>query len=48
MNIQLQQKIISIFHYALKTKGILLLGNSETLGELENLYTVIDAKSKLF
>ena len=48
MNIQLQQKVISIFHYALKTKGILLLGNSETLGELENLYTVIDAKSKLF
>lgn len=48
MNIELQQKIISIFHYALNAKGILLLGNSETLGELENLYTVIDAKSKLF
>lgn len=48
MNIELQQKIISIFHYALKGKGILLLGNSETLGELANLYTVIDAKSKLF
>lgn len=48
MNVELQQKIISIFHYALNTKGILLLGNSETLGELENLYTIIDAKSKLF
>ncbi|MDD2896936.1 MAG: chemotaxis protein CheB [Aliarcobacter sp.] len=48
MNIELQQKIISIFHYALNENAILLLGNSETLGELANLYTVLDAKSKLF
>ena len=48
MNIELQQKIISIFHYALNSKGILLLGNSETLGELSNLYETLDAKSKIF
>jgi two-component system CheB/CheR fusion protein len=48
MNIELQQKIISIFHYALNENGILLLGNSETLGELANLYNVLDAKSKIF
>lgn len=48
MNIELQQKVISIFHYALNKKGILLLGNSETLGELSSLYSVLDAKAKLF
>lgn len=48
MNIELQQKVISIFHYALNEKAILLLGNSETLGELSSVYTVLDAKAKLF
>jgi two-component system, chemotaxis family, CheB/CheR fusion protein len=48
MNTKLQQKIISTFHYALIDHGILLLGNSETLGGLANLYTVLDPKSKLF
>jgi two-component system, chemotaxis family, CheB/CheR fusion protein len=48
MNIELQQKVISIFHYALNQKGILLLGNSETLGELASAYNVLDAKAKLF
>lgn len=48
MNTKLQQKIISTFHYALVDQGILLLGNAETLGELANLYTVLDPKSKIF
>lgn len=48
MNVKLQKKAISTFHYALGKGGILLLGNSETLGELTNLYTVLDSKSKLF
>ena len=48
MNIDLQQKLISLFHYALNFQGYLLLGNSETLGELANLYTLVDAKSKIF
>lgn len=48
MNVELQQKIISLFNYALNAEGILLLGNSETLGGLAPLYTVLDSKSKLF
>lgn len=48
MNVELQQKLISLFHYALNTDGVLLLGNSETLGELTNLYSVLDPKAKLF
>ncbi|MDO8454815.1 MAG: CheR family methyltransferase [Sulfurimonas sp.] len=48
MNVELQQKLIFNFHYALNMDGVLLLGSSETLGELTNLYTVLDSQSKLF
>lgn len=48
MNIELQQKLISSFHYALKQNAILFLGTSESLGEYSELFDVIDQKSKLF
>lgn len=48
MNIELQQKIISFFHYALNSDGVLLIGNSESLGEMTNLYSVLDSKTKFF
>lgn len=43
-----QHKILPLFHYALKPNGILFLGSSETVGEVEQLFTVIDRKWKLF
>jgi two-component system CheB/CheR fusion protein len=43
-----QHKLLPLFHYALKPKGILFLGLSETIGESERLFTVIDRKWKLF
>jgi two-component system CheB/CheR fusion protein len=43
-----QHKLLPLFHYALKPKGILFLGSSETIGESERLFTVIDRKWKLF
>ncbi|MEQ1655965.1 MAG: chemotaxis protein CheB, partial [Nitrospira sp.] len=43
-----QQKILPLFHYALKPKGILLLGSSETIGGFDNLFVPIDRKWKLF
>jgi two-component system CheB/CheR fusion protein len=43
-----QRKILPLFHYALKPKGILFLGSSETVGEFEQLFTVIDRKWKVF
>lgn len=43
-----QQKILPLFHYALKPNGILFLGSSETIGGFESLFTVIDRKWKLF
>lgn len=43
-----QHKLLPMFHYALKPKGILFLGSSETIGEPEQYFTVIDRKWKLF
>ena len=43
-----QHKILPLFHYALKPKGVLFLGSSETVGEFDPLFTVIDRKWKLF
>lgn len=48
MSVELQQKVISLFHYALNTDGILFLGASETLGELEDSFIILDQKSKLY
>ncbi|MGE0493091.1 MAG: chemotaxis protein CheB [Vulcanimicrobiota bacterium] len=44
---ELQQRILGLFHYALKPGGILFLGNSETIGE-SDLFEVLDKRWKLF
>ncbi len=44
----LQKKLITLFHYALQPRGMLFLGNSETIGELGDLFTVLDRKSKAY
>jgi two-component system, chemotaxis family, CheB/CheR fusion protein len=48
MGAELQHKLISIFHYALKTNGVLFLGTSETIGELPDCFTMLDRKAKLY
>ncbi|MDP1948393.1 MAG: CheR family methyltransferase [Nitrospirota bacterium] len=48
LDAQAQHKILPLFHYALKPNGVLFLGTSETVGEFEELFTVIDRKWKLF
>ncbi len=44
----LQKKALSLFHFALNTNGILLLGTSETTGELQEYYKTLDARNKIF
>jgi two-component system CheB/CheR fusion protein len=44
----LQKKIIPLFHYSLKTGGMLFLGTSETVGEFTDLFTPLDRKAKLY
>ncbi len=48
MDRELQKKLLHLFHYALNPESFLLLGTSETAGELEDYYTVLDRKWKLY
>jgi len=48
LDAQAQRNILPLFHYALKPNGILFLGSSETIGEFEDLFSVVDRKWKLF
>src|SRR5207244_10964749 len=44
----LQRRVISIFHYALRPTGYLVLGSSETIGNFGDLFTIIDRKHKVY
>ncbi|MEI6970754.1 MAG: chemotaxis protein CheB [bacterium] len=48
MGIELQQKLIPLFHYALNPGGRLFLGSSETVGEFATLFDVLDRKAKVY
>ncbi len=44
----LQRKVMTIFHYALRPNGYLLLGTSETIGAFSELFGATDRKHKIF
>jgi two-component system, chemotaxis family, CheB/CheR fusion protein len=44
----LQKKIMPVFHYALKPSGFLLLGASEAIGSVSDLFSLVDKKHKLY
>ena len=48
MNGALQKKLIPLFHYALNPGGILFLGTSETVGEYNDLFSIVNRKMKLY
>ncbi len=43
-----QQRILSVFHFALKPRGYLLLGPSETIGRQNELFETISSKWRVF
>src|SRR4029079_1424319 len=43
-----QKKVISLFHFGLKTRGVLLLGPSESRGELEDEFEPVNPRWKFF
>ena len=45
---ELQNRILSLFHYSLKPGGVLLLGTSETIGPFVDLFSPVDKKWRLF
>ncbi|MFO7369731.1 MAG: chemotaxis protein CheB [Bacteroidales bacterium] len=44
----LQKKLIGLFYYSINPEGIIILGNSETLGPQSLLFTPVDSKLKIF
>lgn len=48
LNSELQDRILSFFHYALLPEGYLLLGTSESLGHHDREFKIIHAGHKIF
>ncbi len=45
---ELQKKLIPMFHYALNSRSILLLGNAETIGNFHHLFSASNNKSRIY
>ncbi|QDG52994.1 PAS domain S-box protein [Persicimonas caeni] len=48
MEPELQQKLLALFHYALRPGGYLFLGPAESIRGRDNLFRVVDSSSKIF
>ena len=48
LDTDIQAKAISIFNYALIENGVLVLGNSESLGNFKEYFNIIDRKLKIY
>jgi two-component system, chemotaxis family, CheB/CheR fusion protein len=44
----LQRRLLPLFHYSLRPGGLLLLGSSETIGRLTNLFAPMQSKLRLY
>ena len=44
----IQKKIIPLFHYSLNPKGVLLLGNSESVGNFTNLFIPLNNNARMY
>src|SRR6267143_4357847 len=43
-----QKKVMTLLHFALQPGGYLLLGTSETIGDRENAFEIVNAKMRIF
>ena len=48
MDTDLQKKLLTVFQYALKPNGVLLLGRAETIGYNSELFTLMDKKHRIY
>ena len=48
MNTDLQIKLLSLFHYSLVQKGVLVLGSAETSGDKKDYFHNIDSKLRIY
>ena len=44
----LQRRLMSVFHYALKPNGFLVLGSAETVGTQGDLFAVVEKKHRIY
>jgi len=44
----LQRRLLPLFHYSLRSGGLLLLGSSETVGRQHNLFVPLQSKLRLY
>jgi two-component system, chemotaxis family, CheB/CheR fusion protein len=47
-NASLQLRLIPLFHFSLRTGGILVLGSAETVGKARQLFSALVPKSRIF
>jgi len=45
---KLQKRVFPLFHYALNDNGLLFLGKSETVGQFQTHFKILDKSSKIF
>jgi two-component system CheB/CheR fusion protein len=45
---RLQRRLMSVFHYALKPSGFLMLGGSESVGPDVTLFAMVDKRNKIY
>ena len=48
LDASLQKRLMSIFHYALKPSGFLMLGSAETVGSHADLYQISDKRHRVY
>lgn len=45
---KLQSRLLPLFHYSMRSGGMMLLGSSETIGRFQHLFSPIESKFKLY
>ncbi|HZW07152.1 MAG TPA: chemotaxis protein CheB, partial [Phycisphaerales bacterium] len=45
---QVQQRLLGLLHFGLRERGVLMLGNSETIGGAEDLFEPLDKKWRIY
>ena len=45
---ELQQRLMPLFHYSLRSGGVLMLGGSETVGRSQSLFTPVSLKNRIY
>ena len=48
MTVELQKKLLPLMHYALNPDGLLFLGVSETIGNMTDLFSTVDAQWRIY